>query len=109
VGDAEAASEALKFNSYALMLVFTVDAKGFLVMASFDSNTVDMPHMQDVLNLLGKTVQFLCENNTAKLGDIINSRDEARMGQQQISSSGPKSLDSFPQSLGAFILPTQRL
>lgn len=96
-GDAEAAREALKFNSYPLMLVFTVDTKGFLIMASFDSKTVDMHQMQTVLEQLGETVQFLCEQTTASLGDIPTS--QSTLDQWRLSSVGPQSLTGLPKDV----------
>ena len=96
-GDAEAAREALKFNSYSLMLVFTVDTKGFLIMASFDSKTVDVPQMQSVLEQLGETVQFLCEQTTANLGDVPVDTDTKE--QWKLSSVGVESLTSLPKDV----------
>lgn len=93
-GDAEAAQEALKFNSYALMLVFTVDTEGFLIMASFDSQTVDVPQMEGVLHQLGRTVQFLCEQTEATLYDMESPAKGNCLDQWALSSIGPKSLDS---------------
>lgn len=96
-GDADAAREALKFNSYSLMLVFTVDTKGFLIMASFDSKTVEMALMQDILEQLGETVQFLCENTTARLGDIDNLRTLDTVEQWRLSSLGHQSLQNLAE------------
>ncbi|KAI5284210.1 hypothetical protein KEM55_001168, partial [Ascosphaera atra] len=69
-GDAEAAQEALKFNSYGLMLVFTQDTKGFLVMASFDSRMVDMKTMAKALKQLETIVQRMCENTQQTIGEL---------------------------------------
>ncbi|KAK4228118.1 putative HC-toxin synthetase [Podospora fimiseda] len=71
-GDGEAAQEALKFNTYALMLVCSLSADGFFVMASFDSKTVDKPTMERVLEQLRNVVYQLCETNAkqAKVGDV---------------------------------------
>ncbi|KAK5988675.1 Nonribosomal peptide synthase 1 [Cladobotryum mycophilum] len=62
-GDAEAAQEALKFNTYALMLVCSIDPRGFLVMASFDSNTITTPVMQRALEEFKQAAQSLCERS----------------------------------------------
>ncbi|KAJ6440810.1 pyruvate dehydrogenase kinase [Purpureocillium lavendulum] len=76
-GDAEAAQEALKFNTYALMLVCSIDPKGFLVMASFDSNTVTSPLMEKVLAQFKSAVQALCDETKGRLGDVWSlSRDD---------------------------------
>jgi aryl carrier-like protein len=71
-GDSEAAQEALKFNTYALMLVCSLSADGFFVMASFDSRTVDKGTMTRVLEQLRLVVHQLCEGNgkQLKLGDV---------------------------------------
>ncbi|KAF2874354.1 nonribosomal peptide synthetase 6 [Massariosphaeria phaeospora] len=68
--DAEAAREALKFNTYALMLVCTLDANGFLVMASFDSQTIDLPAMERVLVVFDRVITAILGNPESKLGDI---------------------------------------
>ncbi|KAK9770898.1 putative Peptide synthetase [Seiridium cardinale] len=69
-GDEEAAQEALKFNTYALMLVCSLDPKGFLIMASFDSNTVTSPQMQKMLSQLGRLTQQFCASPSKRLGDL---------------------------------------
>ncbi|KIW10765.1 hypothetical protein PV08_10064 [Exophiala spinifera] len=70
VNDREAAQEALKFNSYALMLVCALDKKGFLTMASFDANTLDKILMQNVLAEFGRTVQELCDGTIERISDL---------------------------------------
>ncbi|KAI1442102.1 non-ribosomal peptide synthase [Annulohypoxylon stygium] len=69
-GDAEAAEEALKFNTYALMLVCSLDPQGFLIMASFDSKTVTSPQMERMLHQLGQITQQFIENPDAKCGQL---------------------------------------
>lgn len=69
-GDAEAAQEALKFNTYALMLVCSIDPRGFLVMASFDSKTVSVPVMQRVLSQFRQVAQLLCREGSAPLSSL---------------------------------------
>ncbi|TPX19125.1 uncharacterized protein E0L32_011198 [Thyridium curvatum] len=69
-GDAEAAQEALKFNTYALMLVCSLDPKGFLIMASFDSKTVDKPTMEKVLAQLTQVCQQLSSEAEKRIGQI---------------------------------------
>jgi amino acid adenylation domain-containing protein len=68
--DAEAAREALKFNTYALMLVCTLDKNGFLIMASFDSKCISSPAMERVLVVLDRIVTAFLGNPESKLGDI---------------------------------------
>jgi amino acid adenylation domain-containing protein len=68
--DAEAAREALKFNTYALMLVCTLDENGFLVMASFDSKCISAPAMERVLVVLDRIVTAFLGNPESKLGDL---------------------------------------
>lgn len=74
VDDMEAAREALKFNSYALMLVFSVTLEGVLIMASFDSNTIDETQLQSVLQDFDATLQQLQLDPQAKLGDFSVTR-----------------------------------
>ncbi|KAL2127370.1 hypothetical protein VTI74DRAFT_10836 [Chaetomium olivicolor] len=71
-GDSEAAQEALKFNTYALMLVCSLSADGFFVMASFDSRTVDKDTMSRVLEQLRAVVHQLCQGDgkSLKVGDV---------------------------------------
>ncbi|KAJ2983224.1 hypothetical protein NQ176_g857 [Zarea fungicola] len=69
-GDAEAAQEALKFNTYALMLVCSIDPKGFLAMASFDSKTVDKETMQKILIQFRNVARELVQNSTSPVGNI---------------------------------------
>ncbi|KAH8125409.1 hypothetical protein LI328DRAFT_167378 [Trichoderma asperelloides] len=69
-GDAEAAQEALKFNTYALMLVCSIDPRGFLVMASFDSKTVSVTVMQRVLDQFQQIAQSLCRESSASVGSL---------------------------------------
>ncbi|KAK3983962.1 putative HC-toxin synthetase [Cladorrhinum sp. PSN332] len=71
-GDGEAAQEALKFNTYALMLVCSLSVDGFFVMASFDSKTVDKATMERVLEQLRNVVYQLCEADAkqARVGDV---------------------------------------
>jgi amino acid adenylation domain-containing protein len=68
--DAEAAREALKFNTYALMLVCTLDVNGFLIMASFDSKCIDSAAMERVLVVLDRIVTTFLGNPESKLGDL---------------------------------------
>ncbi|KLU87160.1 hypothetical protein MAPG_06164, partial [Magnaporthiopsis poae ATCC 64411] len=73
--DAEAAREALKFNTYALMLVCSLAADGFLVMASFDSNTVDKNTMERVLQRLDRCTAELYRGleNGMQVAEILAS------------------------------------
>ncbi|KAI1151527.1 peptide synthetase [Nemania diffusa] len=76
-GDTEAAQEALKFNTYALMLVCSLDPQGFLIMASFDSKTVSIPQMNKILAQLGRLTQQFIEDPSlpcSKL-DMISEED----------------------------------
>jgi len=87
--DIEAAREALKFNSYALMLVCSLDSGGFLTMASFDSNTIDIPNMKNILNEFGRTVQELCAGTDSELSSL---RFFKPVCQQRISDVPAESL-----------------
>lgn len=69
--DAEAAREALKFNTYALMLVCTSDDNGFLIMASFDSNCISSPVMERVLKVLDRVVTAFLHSPEEQLGSVM--------------------------------------
>jgi amino acid adenylation domain-containing protein len=68
--DSEAAREALKFNTYALMLVCTLEENGFLVMASFDSKCINSSAMEKALKVLDRIVTAFLGNPESKLGDL---------------------------------------
>ncbi|KAI0007656.1 non-ribosomal peptide synthase [Xylariaceae sp. FL0662B] len=90
-GDAEAAEEALKFNTYALMLVCSLDPQGFLIMASFDSKTVTSPQMERMLNLLGRITQQFIEHPDAKCSQIKLLTEEDVSELADLSQVGAKS------------------
>ncbi|PHH81937.1 hypothetical protein CDD82_7476 [Ophiocordyceps australis] len=73
--DTEAAREALKFNTYAVMLVCSMDAHGFLVMASFDSKTVHADLMQRVLHQLKLVTRLIhCGRcGSMRLADVVRA------------------------------------
>jgi amino acid adenylation domain-containing protein len=89
--DAEAAREALKFNTYALMLVFTLDDSGFLIMASFDSNCISSVHMESVLKQFDNVMQQLCNGERQRVGEItyLNLND-AEIISKQCEGNEPK-------------------
>lgn len=108
-GDAEAAQEALKFNTYALMLVCSTDPKGFLIMASFDSKTVQMPVMERVLEQMKQVTMQLCQKTTTRLADIVylTEADVEKvhaLGQQTVSED---LLKDFPVAEAAYITSSQ--
>ncbi|KAI0832248.1 peptide synthetase, partial [Hypoxylon sp. FL0890] len=90
-GDAEAAQEALKFNTYALMLVCSLDPQGFLIMASFDSKTVKSPQLERMLHQLGQITQQFIENPDAKCSQLqlLTEADMANL--TKLSQTGAKS------------------
>ncbi|PGH19362.1 hypothetical protein AJ80_04002 [Polytolypa hystricis UAMH7299] len=98
-GDEEAAREALKFNTYALMLVFSIDPKGFLVMASFDSNTIDVPHMDKILAQLGRIVQMFCQETSKSIGEIQLLAETNLEEAWRFSTTGPQNLTSSGKHL----------
>ncbi|OAA79903.1 AMP-dependent synthetase/ligase [Akanthomyces lecanii RCEF 1005] len=89
-GDDDAAQEALKFNTYPLMLVCSIDHKGFSVMASFDSRTVDKVLMQRVLaqfkcvakKLTRETTSIIANMYSLFDADSIEFRDTLATAQQ---------------------------
>jgi len=68
--EAEAAREALKFNTYGIMLACTLDKDGFNAMASFDTNCISFPVMQRAIALFGRIVTAFLSNPDAKLGEL---------------------------------------
>ncbi|KAI1643091.1 non-ribosomal peptide synthase [Daldinia loculata] len=90
-GDDEAAQEALKFNTYALMLVCSLDPRGFLVMASFDSKTVTSPQMERMLRQLEKITQQLVENPDARCSQLQILAEEDMSELTRLSQAGAKS------------------
>lgn len=74
--DAEAAREALKFNTYALMLVCTLDENGFLIMASFDSKCIALPVAERVLKVLDRVVTAFLEKPEEQLGSVTTLEAE---------------------------------
>ncbi|KAL2110714.1 hypothetical protein VUR80DRAFT_841 [Thermomyces stellatus] len=104
-GDEEAAQEALKFNTYALMLVCTLDPKGFLIMASFDSKMIDVPTMDVVLKQLGTVVQQFCAKPDAPLGEVefLDQSDKERL--RTLSPCGASQIQSeFPDAEAAWVV-----
>lgn len=88
-GDEDAAREAVKFNSYGLMLVCSIGPDGVLVMASFDSNMVEVSRMNRILEQLRRVLQKLCEDSTVSIGDIELLIDDDKAKLWRLSNSGP--------------------
>ncbi|KAF1812365.1 peptide synthetase [Eremomyces bilateralis CBS 781.70] len=107
-GDEDAAREALKFNSYALMLVCSLDSNGFLTMASFDSCTVGKPLMEKILKEFGQVVQDLCADDRSLLGTIDVLTDVERAEIRELSGApllpSEKDLHSFESSGSSWIV-----
>ncbi|KAK2802388.1 Non-ribosomal peptide synthetase nps1 [Emmonsiellopsis sp. PD_5] len=94
-GDEDAAREALKFNTYALMLVCSLDPKGFLVMASFDSATIDVSQMDRALKQFGRVVQLLCGEPTTPISALQALTEEDIAEVWRFSNTiKPNSLDA---------------
>ncbi|KAI0150707.1 peptide synthetase [Xylariaceae sp. FL1272] len=91
-GDAEAAQEALKFNTYALMLVCSLDPQGFLIMASFDSKTVTSLQMEKMLTQLGRLTQQFIQNPDLKCRQMEVTSDEEIVELVQLSRNGNEGL-----------------
>lgn len=91
-GDEEAAREALKFSSYALMLVCTLGPDGFLVMASFDSNCVVKSLMESVLAVFARVVKQMCENPDGRIGDLKFLDEDTTAELWKLSRAGPSSV-----------------
>ncbi|POR37791.1 Nonribosomal peptide synthetase [Tolypocladium paradoxum] len=108
-GDAEAAQEALKFNTYALMLVCSIDPRGFLVMASFDSRTVAAPMMQRVLGQFRAVAQALCGRTTGRLGDIscLTEDDLGGLRDRVAAAKGDPVLEEYDGAAAAYIVDSR--
>ncbi|KAJ3943769.1 uncharacterized protein N0V96_006702 [Colletotrichum fioriniae] len=104
-GDAEAAEEALKFNTYALMLVCSTDPKGFLVMASFDSKTVQKPLMEKALAQFSQVAQKLCQLTDTPLGDIAYLTEEDKTEVARLSTESAKGVQQeYPEAEAVYIV-----
>ncbi|KAI2614797.1 non-ribosomal peptide synthase [Hypoxylon fragiforme] len=101
-GDAEAAQEALKFNTYALMLVCSLDPSGFLVMASFDSKTVASPQMQRMLRQLARITEQFAENPGAMTCGEIQV-----LAEEDVAELRSASLESAKSNAVASLLPEE--
>src|SRR5690606_4086056 len=62
--------------------------KGFLIMASFDSKTVDVQTMDRALHQLGHVVQQLCQEPEKALGDIEFLTSEDKESLQALGTTG---------------------
>lgn len=100
VSDREAAQEALKFNSYALMLVCALYKNGLLIMASFDANTIDERLMQKILEEFGRTVQELCDGTAQRISDLFIMKDPSP---REVHHLYQGNFDSLPSELQQLI------
>ncbi|KAF4974669.1 hypothetical protein FZEAL_8451 [Fusarium zealandicum] len=103
-GDEEAAQEALKINTYALMLVCSTDPKGFLVMAIFDSKCVTKALTGKILDQVQQTAQLLTEQSQTPLGELAylteNNLSDLReltspLGETEIQREYPGALSAY--------------
>jgi amino acid adenylation domain-containing protein len=100
-GDDEAAQEALKFNTYALMLVCSLDPKGFLIMASFDSKTVSSPQMEKMLSQLGRLTQQFHQCPATRLRDlqVIDEQEVAELARLGRNGGSEAYASLFPDDV----------
>ncbi|KAH0495516.1 hypothetical protein TgHK011_009061 [Trichoderma gracile] len=106
-GDAEAAQEALKFNTYPLMLVCSMDPQGFLTMASFDSKTVPVPVMQRALDKFRQIAQLLCKENSSTLRSLQSSLPREDLGELRdavLNADISDASKAFPGAQAAYII-----
>ncbi|EGY22526.1 surfactin synthetase subunit 3 [Verticillium dahliae VdLs.17] len=107
-GDSEAAQEALKFNTYALMLVCALDSKGFSVMASFDSNTVEKSLMERALDQFARVATQLCEMTDAPIRDLRYLTNDDQVDLWRASIKNPQSVqDKYPETRAVWIVDPQ--
>ncbi|KAI9155340.1 Nonribosomal peptide synthase [Paramyrothecium foliicola] len=104
-GDSEAAQEALKFNTYALMLVCSIDPKGFLVMASFDSKTVSSPIMQRALDQFKLVCQAFSEKTLEKVEQVtcLTQDDVVAIRSLINNTRSYEGLEGYGEIEGAYI------
>ena len=95
--DVEAAKEALNFNSFGLMLVFSLDANGFLIMASFDSNLIDTNYMDNILHRFGYCVQEISKSPEKRLGELDILSDHYRDQDVLDAQSTKNSINSIAE------------
>ncbi|CAG7931910.1 unnamed protein product [Penicillium olsonii] len=96
----DAAHEALRFNSYPLMLACSLQADGFNVTASFDSKLISEPQMGRVLAQLEYAVAQLCTQDSKQLCDIagLNEVELAEIWQLNANaSSGSEAAEKAPE------------
>ncbi|RSL82107.1 hypothetical protein CEP51_005380 [Fusarium floridanum] len=107
-GDEEAAQEALKFNTYALMLVCSIDPKGFLIMASFDSKCVAKPLMERILDQVKQTAQMLAEKSQTRLGELAYLTEDNWSDIREMASASvdDEALRQYPDLVSAYIVDT---
>ncbi|KAJ5084259.1 hypothetical protein NUU61_008838 [Penicillium alfredii] len=87
----DAAHEALRFNSYPLMLACSLHDQGFQVTASFDSVLISEPQMNRVLAQLECAVSQLCSEDIAQISSITCLSDQECAGIWQSNTSAVSS------------------
>ncbi|CAG7952942.1 unnamed protein product [Penicillium salamii] len=85
----DAAHEALRFNSYPLMLACSLHPDGFHVTASFDSQLISEPQMGRVLAQLEYAVAQLCTQDSKQLCDIAGVNDAELAEIWQLNKNAP--------------------
>ncbi|KAJ5668857.1 hypothetical protein N7462_009927 [Penicillium macrosclerotiorum] len=81
----DAAHEALRFNSYPLMLACSLQRGGFEVTASFDSNLITEPQMNRILAQIEHVVAQLCSDDSVQIDSISCLSDQERADIWQIN------------------------
>lgn len=90
----DAAHEALRFNSYPLMLACSLHLDGFHVTASFDSNLISEPQMGRVLAQLEYAVAQLCAQDTKQVSDVIGANDTELTEIWQLNKNAPSNQET---------------
>ncbi|KKA29546.1 hypothetical protein TD95_001668 [Thielaviopsis punctulata] len=104
-GDAEAAQEALKFNTYSLMLVCSLDPEGFLVMASFDKQTVRSEVLARALRQFAHVAKQMVEECDKPVGEIECLMEEDIADLKSLSKSAISSIAlAYPGVEAAWIV-----
>ncbi|KAL5612616.1 hypothetical protein BROUX41_004289 [Berkeleyomyces rouxiae] len=103
--EAEAARESLKFNTFSLMLVCSLDPKGFLVMASFDQKTVRSRVLTRALRQFAHVAKQMVEAGDKALHEIEFFMDEDIKQLEGLSKSAISSITAvYPNVESAWIV-----
>ncbi|PHH52314.1 Nonribosomal peptide synthetase 4 [Ceratocystis fimbriata CBS 114723] len=103
--ESEAARESLKFNTFSLMLVCSLDPEGFLVMASFDQKTVCSKVLARALRQFSHVAKQMVECSDKSLEDIQFLMDEDISELSSLSKTAASTIASaYPNVEAAWVV-----